>query len=36
MNEGEDKYERALRVIVMLSVFVSWVAAIHLALRVSQ
>ncbi len=36
MSEDEDKYERALRVIVMVSVLVSWVAAIHLAVRVSQ
>jgi len=36
MSEDEDKYERAMRLIVMVSVFVSWVAAIHLAVRVSQ
>ena len=35
MSEDGDRYERALRLIVMVSVFVSWVAAIHLALRVS-
>jgi len=36
MSEDEDQYERWLRYIVMVCVFVSWVAAIHLAVRVSQ
>lgn len=36
MSEDEDRYERALRYMVMVAVFTSWVAAVSLALRVSQ
>lgn len=36
MSEENDKYERAIQYIVMAAVVMSWVAAIHLAVRVSQ